>query len=326
MASQNFDFVVIGGGSGGIACAKRAAAYGAKVALVEGSRYGGTCVNVGCVPKKIMWNASYVSEVIHEAHQFGFTVKESSFDWAAMKAARDKYITRLNTIYENGLESSKVTRINGFASFVDSKTVKVGDQLIKGDHILIAVGGWPKKLGVPGEELAIDSNGFFELPTQPKKVAVIGAGYIAVELAGVFNGLGTSTSLFVRGNTALRNFDAMLSSNLDASMKKSGVEIVSLAEIAKLEKEAAGTTAITLKDGRSFGGYEVVLSAIGRVPLTDPLNLASAGIQTDPTSGHIKVDDFQNTTTAGVYALGDVCGKVELTPMAIAAGRRLADR
>ena len=274
-----------------------------------------------------MWNASYVSEVIHEAHQFGFTVKESSFDWAAMKAARDKYITRLNTIYENGLESAKITRINGFASFVDKTTIKVGDQLIKGKHILIAVGGWPKKLGVPGEDLAIDSNGFFELPTQPKKVAVIGAGYIAVELAGVFNGLGTSTSLFVRGDTALRNFDTMLSSNLDASMKKSGVEVVSSAVIDKLEKDAAtGTTTITLKDGRSFPGYEVVLSAIGRVPLTEPLSLSSAEIATDAITGHITVDDFQNTSTPGVYALGDVCGKVELTPMAIAAGRRLADR
>lgn len=294
---------------------------------MEGSRYGGTCVNVGCVPKKMMWNASYVSEVIHEAHQFGFTVKESSFDWAAMKAARDKYITRLNTIYENGLESAKITRVNGFASFADKETIKVGDQLIKGKHILIAVGGWPKKLGVPGDDLAIDSNGFFELPTQPKKVAVIGAGYIAVELAGVFNGLGTSTSLFVRGDFALRTFDSMLSSNLDASMKKAGVDIVSLAAIDKLEKDSVtNTTTIVLKDGRTFPGFDVVLSAIGRVPLTEPLSLPAAGVATDLVTGYITVDDYQNTSTPGVYALGDVCGKIELTPMAIAAGRRLADR
>jgi glutathione reductase (NADPH) len=172
-----------------------------------------------------MFNTSHVAEVIHEAHHFGFTVKETTFDWGTIKASRDKYITRLNAIYESGLESSKVTRINGYASFIDSNTIKVGDQILKSNHILIATGGTPKKLGVPGDDLAIDSNGFFELEKQPKKVAVVGAGYIGVELAGVFNGLGTSVSLFVRRNTALRSFDSMLSTNLDAAMKKSGLNI-----------------------------------------------------------------------------------------------------
>lgn len=206
----------------GVSCAKRAASYGAKVAVIEGARYGGTCVNVGCVPKKIMWNTSYVQEVIHDAPQFGFTVKDVSFDWSTIKASRDKYIARLNTIYSSGLDNAKIVRIEGFASFTGKNSIKVNNQILTGTHILIAVGGLPRKLGVPGEEFTIDSNGFFELEKQPKKVAVIGAGYIAVELAGVFNGLGTRASLFVRGATALRNFDSMLSSNLDIAMKKSG--------------------------------------------------------------------------------------------------------
>lgn len=185
-----FDYIVIGGGSGGMASAKRAASYGAKVAVIEGERYGGTCVNVGCVPKKIMYNTGHVAEVIKEAHEFGFTIKETSFNWNAIKLYRDKYIKRLNAIYESGLDNMKVTRFQGVGSFVNSHTIQIGDQQITGKHILIATGGKPKNLGVPGEEHVIDSNGFFALETQPKKVAVIGAGYIAVELAGVFNALG----------------------------------------------------------------------------------------------------------------------------------------
>lgn len=326
MSTASFDFVVIGGGSGGISCAKRAASYGANVALVEGGRWGGTCVNVGCVPKKIMWNAAYINEVLHDAKHYGFQIGENPFNWGVLKESRDKYITRLNKIYENGLDSSKVTRFQGFASFVNNNTIKVGDQLITSPNILIATGGKPKKLGIPGEELTMDSNGFFDLVTQPKKVAVIGAGYIAVELAGVFQGLGTAAFLFVRGATALRHFDHMLSETLDQSMKKQGIEVVSNARPARIERAADGTLTITLDDGRSFGGFEHVLQAIGREALTEPLNLPAAGVAVDPASGDIQVDAYQNTSTPGVYALGDVCGQIQLTPMAIAAGRRLSDR
>ena len=239
--SNEYDLVVIGGGSGGLACAKRAATYGAKVVVVEGSRYGGTCVNVGCVPKKVMYNTAHVAEVISEAKHFGFNIENVSWDWKTLKKSRDKYISRLNAIYSNGLDSSKVQvyflcahtvlltssclqsqvdHVEGFASFSAPGKIKVNDKVISGKHILIAVGGAPNKLGVPGEEYVIDSDGFFALEEQPKKVAIIGAGYIAVELAGVFNGLGTNTSLFVRQKTALRNFDSMIVTALDDSMKK----------------------------------------------------------------------------------------------------------
>lgn len=218
--------IVIGGGSGGIACAKRAASYNAKVAIIEGSRYGGTCVNVGCVPKKVMFNASHVMETIKEAKEFGINVGEVSFEWDKLKRYRDRYIQRLNGIYEGGLDKLKIDRINGFASFVDKNTVRVNDELIHANHIVIAVGGTPSPLNCPGQEYAIDSNGFFELPQQPKKVAVLGAGYIAVELAGVFHGLGTDTTLFVRHDRVLRSFDPMLSGQLTKVMEKHGKYII----------------------------------------------------------------------------------------------------
>lgn len=217
-----YDFVVVGGGSGGLACAKRAAGYNATVAIIEGSRWGGTCVNVGCVPKKVMFNASHVVETIKQAKEFGITVGEVSFDWNTLKRYRDRYIQRLNGIYESGLEKLKIDRINGFASFIDKNTLRVNDQVIRANHILIAVGGRPSPGNYPGHEYTIDSNGFFELEHQPKKAAVIGAGYIAVELAGVFNGLGTDTSLFCRYDGVLRSFDPLLSTHLAKTMAKHG--------------------------------------------------------------------------------------------------------
>lgn len=225
----DYDFVVIGGGSGGLACAKRAAGYGVKVAVVEGARWGGTCVNVGCVPKKVMYNTAHVAETIHEAKEFGFTINgEVSFDWGKLKLYRDRYIKRLNGIYEGGLDKLNIQRIQGLAAFdgpnkiVITGTESGEEKRISAEHILIAVGGTPNKLGVPGDEHVINSDGFFELATQPKKVGVLGAGYIAVELAGVFHGLGTDTSLIVRGDKALRSFDSMISTHLDNSMKKAG--------------------------------------------------------------------------------------------------------
>lgn len=221
--------MVVGGGSGGLACAKRAAGYGAKVAVIEGGRWGGTCVNVGCVPKKVMYNTAHVAEVIHEAKEFGFTINgEVTFDWGKLKLYRDRYIKRLNGIYEGGLDKMSIDRITGLASFdgpnnlVLSNTADGAEKRITAKHILIAVGGTPNKLGVPGDEHVINSDNFFELETQPKKVGVLGAGYIAVELAGVLHGLGSDTSLIVRGDKALRTFDTMISTHLDNSMKKAG--------------------------------------------------------------------------------------------------------
>ena len=211
---------------------------------------GGTCVNAGCVPKKVMFNTVHVKEVIDEAKHFGFKVGEVSFDWNTIKTARDNYIHRLNNIYKNNLDNQKITSIQGFAHFDGVDTVRVGKEVYKSKHILIATGGAPNKLGVPGEEHVLDSDGFFALEHQPKKVGVIGAGYIAVELAGVFNGLGSETKLFVRHNQALRNFDSTLRNYLDESLKKSGIEVVPNAGIKSVTKETDGTFTLHLLNGQ----------------------------------------------------------------------------
>lgn len=272
-----------------------------------------------------MFNAAHVAEVIHEAKEFGFTVKDVSFNWNKLQNARDTYIRRLNKIYENNLDGQKITRINGFASFDGQNTVRVGSDTFKAKHIVIAVGGAPNPLGVEGEQHVIDSDGFFALTQQPKKVAVIGAGYIAVELAGVLNSLGSDTSLFVRQHCALRNFDTMISSYLDVCMKKAGVKIEANSTVKSVVKENDGSLTLNLNNGKSYHGFDTIISAIGRHPLTKPLNLDSAGVKLT-SNGFIAVDEFSNTTSQGVYALGDVIDEAQLTPVAIAAGRRLSDR
>eukprot|EP01039_Chlorochromonas_danica_P004047 gene4047-4425_t len=321
-----YDLVVIGAGSGGMACAKRAASYGASVAIIEGERYGGTCVNVGCVPKKVMFNAAHVMEVIHQAKEFGIHVDGPvTVNWNELKRYRDRYIQRLNGIYESGLDKMNITRIAGNASFVNATTVRVRDEEVEGKNILIAVGGTPSQLTIPGGEFAIDSNGFFALESQPRKVAVLGAGYIAVELAGVLHSLGSETNLFCRKETVLRSFDPMLSEHLVKNMNKSGLTVVPNSIPKAITKEEDGSLTVHFEDGRQVGGFDSVIQAIGREPLTASLNLSAVGVEVDK-DGYINVDPYQNTTTSGIYALGDVCGQVELTPMAIAAARRLGDR
>uniref|UniRef100_A0A0G4GTF2 Glutathione reductase n=1 Tax=Chromera velia CCMP2878 TaxID=1169474 RepID=A0A0G4GTF2_9ALVE len=337
---KHFEYFVLGAGSGGIASARRAAGYGAKVGVAENKRLGGTCVNVGCVPKKVMWNTAATMEVIHEASNFGFAVGDVKFDWGTIKARRDHYVKRLNGIYANNLGNSKVEHLTGTAKFTGPKTLDVDGQEVTADHILIAVGGRPSKLGVPGDSLlgVTDSDGFFELERLPKKIAVVGAGYIAVELAGMMKTLGADVHLFVRGDCALRKFEDILKEGVDAAYKKMGIKIhpQSVPEAVEEGPEVGGTPkeeahvnprglTLKLKDGRAESGFETILVAVGRVPEVEPLALDKAGIELGP-SGHIKVDEFQNTNVKGVYALGDVCGKIELTPMAIAAGRRLSDR
>ena len=219
------------------------------VAVIEGSRYGGTCVNVGCVPKKVMFNASHVMETIKSAKEFGIHVGDVQFNWNALKHYRDRYIQRLNGIYESGLDKVHIDRIAGFASFVDDNTLRVGEQLIRAKHILLAPGGTPEPVTYPGAEYVIDSNGFFELENQPKKVAVIGAGYIAVELAGVLNGLGSETLLFCRHDRVLRSFDTMLSTQLMKEMSKHGPTVVPHSFMKEVTKAADGTYTIHLENG-----------------------------------------------------------------------------
>jgi glutathione reductase (NADPH) len=257
---------------------------------------------------------------------YRFNVGDVSFDWAKIKRSRDTYIARLNGIYESGLDKLNIKRVAGTAVFVDEKTVHVeGVGHFTADHICIAVGGKPKKLGIPGSEHMIDSNGFFALETQPKKVAVIGAGYIAVELAGVFNGLGTDTSLFVRQSRALRTFDTMIVETLHQNMTKSGLKVQGGSVPKEVVKESDGSLTLHLENGESFSGFDCILEAIGREPVTHTLALENTGVTVN-AQGFIETDAYQNTSQSGVSALGDVCGKVELTPMAIAAGRRLGDR
>lgn len=327
---KHFDYLVIGAGSGGMASARRAAAYGAKVGVVEKSALGGTCVNVGCVPKKVMWNVATVNEIIHDAGKFAFDVQSVKFDWKKMKGMRDAYITRLNGIYGRLLKGSEVELLTGSASFVGPNEIKVdGDEApnetITADNILIAVGGKPVMPDIPGIEHCIDSNGFFLLEEQPKSVAVIGGGYIGVELAGVFHALGTETKLFLRGEKPLRGFDDLIVDTLVKEMGKQKMDLVTKTSPTSVKKNEDGTLTLSTDKG-DFGPFDQVLFATGRAPLIDDLGLENVpGLKTN-SKNMIEVNDFQETGAKGVYAVGDVSSNIQLTPTAIAGGRRLADR
>ncbi|MEL7478774.1 MAG: glutathione-disulfide reductase [Pseudomonadota bacterium] len=324
--AQHFDYIAIGGGSGGIASANRAAMRGAKVALIEAKHMGGTCVNVGCVPKKVMWHGAQVAEAIKlYAPDYGFDVELKNFDWAKLVESREAYIGRIHQGYEGYLAKNGVTVINGFAKFVDNKTIEVNGEHYTADHISIAVGGRPSIPNIPGAEYGIDSNGFFELDEQPRRVAVIGAGYIAVELAGVLSSLGTETHLFVRKHAPLRNFDPLVVETLTEVMKKEGPTLHTNATPKALTKEADGSVTLHLENGDTHT-VDQVIWAIGREPVTDLINLQATDVETTER-GYIKTDEYQNTSVPGIYALGDIMeGGIELTPVAVKAGRMLAER
>jgi len=322
---DHFDYLVVGGGSGGVASARRAAMHGKRVALIERDRLGGTCVNVGCVPKKVMFNAAHVQEVIHQAEGFGFKIDSCDFHLATLKEKRDAYVKRLNGIYASNLEKAGITSIAGEAKFIGERVVQVGEKTYSGDHVLIAVGGKPLMPDIPGIELAIDSNGFFDLDKVPKKVAVVGSGYIAVELAGILQCLGSEVDIMIRGDLPLRTMEPDIVSLLKEEMELSGVNFLK-GEVSELTAAANGTKTATFKSGEKHEGYDVVLFAIGRVPVTDSLDLEAAGV-TAAARGEIVVDGLSQTTAAQTYAVGDIIkGGVQLTPVAIAAGRLLSDR
>jgi glutathione reductase (NADPH) len=322
--TDQFDLVVIGGGSGGIAHARRAAEYGARVAVIESGPLGGTCVNVGCVPKKVMWYAAGHAHHFEHARDYGFDIDIRGHDWAAIKEGRDAYIARLNGIYEKNLGNSGVTYMAGHASFVDAHTVAVGDEEIAADRIVIATGGRPSVPEIPGAEFGITSDDFFALEERPQRVLIAGSGYIAVELAGVFNMLGSHVQLVVRKDSIIRDFDSMLGENLMECMEKYGVEIETRVVPLAVEKTGDGLI-VHAEDGRAFGPVDSVLWAIGRQPNSAGLALDRAGVELD-ARGYIPTDKWQKTNVENIFALGDVTGRAALTPVAIAAGRRLADR
>lgn len=322
---KHYDYIAIGAGSGGIASVNRAALHGKKCAVIEAGAIGGTCVNVGCVPKKVMWYAAQIAEAIHRyGPDYGFDTTLQRFDWATLVRNRDAYIERIHASYEGGLERNKVDLIAGFARFVDARTLDVGGERITADHILIATGGSPTRPDIPGAEHGIDSDGFFALAEMPRRTAVVGGGYIAVELAGVLHALGAETHLFVRKHAPMRHLDPMLSETLVEAMHADGPMLHTDAPPKAVHKNADGSLTLELESGARHV-TDCIVWAVGRSPRTAELNLAAAGVVHDKR-GYVIVDKYQNTTSAGIYAVGDVTGQAELTPVAVAAGRRLSER
>ena len=320
----NYDLLVIGGGSGGIATANRAALHGAKVALVEKGRIGGTCVNVGCVPKKILWYAAGFAEHLQRARDQAFNIHDSTFDWAALKTARDAFVSHLNARYSTGLADNGVTLIHGYARFVDARQIDVDGHMIRADKIVIATGGRPMWPAIPGAELGISSDDFFALETQPRRIAVVGGGYIAVELAGLLRHLGSEVTLLLRRDHFLDSFDVMLREILMKEMIASGVDILTRQKVASLHRDGQSLT-LTLEGGQKLNGFDTVLWSIGRRPNTDNLGLERADVVRDQ-HGHIITDAYQTSNQSHIFAIGDITDGPALTPVAIAAGRRLADR
>ncbi|KAH6610291.1 glutathione reductase [Trichoderma cornu-damae] len=331
------DYLVIGGGSGGLGSARMASSkYGVKAMVVESSRLGGTCVNVGCVPKKITYNAAALAEAIHDAQHYGFSVAHTApFDWTTFKTKRDAYIKRLNGIYERNLANDKVDYLHGWGRLLSKNQAEVtlddgSKVLVNAKKILVAVGGKPSDPPkIPGAELGINSDGFFDIERQPGKVAIVGAGYIAVEFAGMFNALGTETHLLIRGKTFLRHFDPMIQETVTNEYERLGVRLHRESQATRVDRDANGKLSVTCRDAdggeSTLRDVDHLIWAIGRTPLTGGIGLEEAGVKLDD-KGHVVVDDYQNTSADNIYALGDVTGQVELTPVAIAAGRRLSHR
>ena len=322
---REYDIIAIGGGSGGSATMNRAAMHGAKAAVIEGNIIGGTCVNVGCVPKKVMWYGAQVSETLKNyAADYGYTIGETSFDFKTLRKNREAYIERSRQAFSNNFNRNGVDYIEGYARFVDKNTVEVNGEHIRAKHILIATGSYAFIPNVPGSELGGTSDDVFAWEELPESVSIIGAGYIAVELAGVLHALGVKTDLFVRKGGPLRGFDQGIVEVLVEEMKKNGQPLHTHKVPQKLEKLDNGDIQIHFEDGTTHTSQKVIW-AVGRKANVHQLNLEAAGVELTER-GFIQVDEYQNTTTPGIYALGDVSGEKELTPVAIKAGRTLAER
>jgi glutathione reductase (NADPH) len=322
--SYDLDLFVIGAGSGGVRAARFAAGFGAKVAVAESRYLGGTCVNVGCVPKKLLVYGAHFTADFEHAKGFGWTLEKPTFDWPTLIANKNQEIQRLNGIYRNLLLNSGVQLLEGHARLVDAHTVEVDGQRFTAEHILIATGGWPQIPDVPGREHAITSNEAFFLEQLPKRVIVVGGGYIAVEFAGIFQGLGAQTTLLYRKELFLRGFDGAVRKHLSEELTKRGMNLQFNADIARIDKQPDGSLKATLKDGRVLEA-DCIFYATGRRPMLDNLGLENTGVELNK-DGFIAVDDKFQTSEPSILALGDVIGRVQLTPVALAEGMAVARR
>ena len=324
MNTTHYDLIAIGGGSGGLAVAEKAAQLGRKVAIIESHRLGGTCVNNGCVPKKVMWYAANLAHAVDDASDFGITARRGRTNWKKLVSGREDYIRNINDYWNGHVEDNRIDRINGHARFVDARTVEVDGDHYSADHIAIATGGKPIVPPVPGAEYGITSDDFFQLDEQPEKVAIVGGGYIGVELSGVLKALGSEVTIIALEDRIMEMFDPMISEVLSSEMKRQGIRVQTSFQVAELASTDEGIVVMS-NDKRSITGFDRVIWAVGRSPNTAGLNLEASGVEM-LHNGMIPVDDYQNTNVNGIYALGDITGKIALTPVAIAAGRKLAER
>ncbi|MGE8666849.1 MAG: glutathione-disulfide reductase [Achromobacter mucicolens] len=320
----DFDLFVIGAGSGGVRAARFSASFGARVAVAESRYLGGTCVNVGCVPKKLLVYGAHYSEDFEQAQGFGWTADAPKFDWPTLIANKNREIERLNGIYRNLLVNSGVTLLEGHARIVDPNTVDINGKTYSAAHILVATGGWPQVPDIPGKEHAITSNEAFFLKDLPRRVLVVGGGYIAVEFASIFNGMGAQTIQSYRGPLFLRGFDLGVREHLRDELVKKGIDLRMNTEVARIDKRADGSLAATCKDGAVIE-TDCVFYATGRRPMLDNLGLENTGVKLRE-DGFIDVDDEYRTAEPSILAIGDVIGRVPLTPVALAEGMAVARR
>jgi glutathione reductase (NADPH) len=324
MMTYDFDLFVIGAGSGGVRAARFAAGFGAKVAVAESRYLGGTCVNVGCVPKKLLVYGAHFADEFAHAKGFGWAMQEPSFDWPTLITNKNREIARLNEIYRSLLLSSGVTLLESHARLLDAHHVDVGGQRYSAKNILLATGGWPQKPDIPGIQHAITSNEVFFLEQLPKRVLVVGGGYIAVEFASIFHGLGAQTSLLYRGELFLRGFDGAVRTHLKNELETSGVDLQFNADITRIVKQPDGSLLATLQDGQQLV-CDTIFYATGRRPMLDNLGLENTGVELDER-GYVRVDDKYQSTEPSILAIGDLIGRVQLTPVALAEGMAVARR
>jgi glutathione reductase (NADPH) len=322
MPRYDYDLITIGAGSGGVRASRMAGRYGAKVAVIESSRYGGTCVMRGCVPKKLLVIGAHFAEHLEDARGFGWTIDAASHDWPALIAAKDKELNRLEGVYKNLLTGAGNTLIDGKGVLSDAHTVEVNGKRLTAERILIATGGWPVIPNIPGRELLITSNEALDLPERPKRVVIWGGGYIAVEFAGIFRALGSDVHIVIRQPEILRGFDADIRSHLHKELEKKGMQFHTNKSITSVAHAAQGYT-VALSDGSTIEA-DCVLCATGRAPNTEGLGLKEAGVNTN-AKGAITVDEWSKTSVDNIFALGDVTDRINLTPVAINEGRMFAE-